>query len=488
MNEYKDFENAYIAYHDALSKQTAIQASIEQSVNQTTSMIGNIQDDIQDLVTQLQTADNQIALLTQPVLDTQAALSAEYKVVIDKVKNSFDLSVPQLLNALSYIMFAPTAGMTGLQLTNLIYQGSTQIPDDNNIPVNKDLILKTLKSSEASVEGIKTALTMDQLNGTFTLDDPTATYLLTIESDLTNFLSSYSTTCFADVIGDLESKFNDFVQAILARNAQVLLYNAIVNLLAEKISDMKNYQIQHDNLQGKDIGLEDPDLSTITSYMGSIYQSSRSRVMKYLTLYVRSLNFRVLEDNDVYDIAFANVGDASDVPLSITSTVLESAISLVESELNNADEKWGSAPVMFPSSWNDSTARGKRINLSDTDWPRLISATNTSHQVRIRILLSSRRLTNPVDNCRLHQSVQPDDTTDGFQWCLQCAHLPRTLWFHRLGSSPIILLRYSASEVDSQRCRNNPRQVECTTYLHPRCNKHHIFFRYDVERNNSRDR
>ena len=81
-------------------------------------------------------------------MDTHAALDAKFKELKDKIKNTFSLSVPQLVNALTMCAFAPNKFMGGLQLANFGYQVHTSIPDMDGVPVRKEKIIGKLDRTE----------------------------------------------------------------------------------------------------------------------------------------------------------------------------------------------------------------------------------------------------------------------------------------------------------------------------------------------------
>lgn len=221
------FEQAYTAYSTALKKQEALQDAVGRALYQTDAMIASIMADMKDLTASLFKADNQVQLLTQPVLDAQRALMKAYKDLEDKINDSFGLSVPQLVNALTSIAFAPTKGMGSLQIANLAYEGFNTVPDLHETPVNKRILIGQLKQSAATVDGIKATLSQSRLDGTFELDDPYGTRLLAIESDLMSFLSNYASSAFTKVMDRIKSKFDDYIQAVIGRNTQALRYSTL---------------------------------------------------------------------------------------------------------------------------------------------------------------------------------------------------------------------------------------------------------------------
>jgi hypothetical protein len=368
LTDHAAFENAYIAYHAALSNKLKLKDSIGLALQQTSQMISRLEKDIDDLVKQLQEMENHIGSLAEPVKSTHATLQKAFDDLKNKIKNDFNLSVPQLMNALKFLAFSPTKLMGGVEGLNLAYEGLTSVPDLNGKPANKDLIIRKIQHGEATVKSIKDTF-KEKLDGEFKLEDSFGTKLMTAEEDMMKFLEAYANSSFADVIDKMKDKFDAFVKTIVAWNEQVVLYNIRLKLYVSKVNNMNDYKDKEKVLKGKDIDTNDPDLASITAFMGDIYQLSRARVMQLLDYLVRSLNFRMLTSYDIFHLAFEGT-ESDKVPLTITSNVLRSGRSRIQDKFGKIVEIWGSEPARFPEKFDNS--RGKRIYLSDNDRKRLI--------------------------------------------------------------------------------------------------------------------
>lgn len=351
-------------------------------------MIGNLTKDIDDLVGRLQETEKLVISLTDPVERTHEVLRKKFEELKDKIKNDFELSVPQLMNALTFLAFSPTKSMAGVEGLNLLYEGFSSIPDIEGHPVNKDYIIGKIKRGEATVKSIKDILG-HELDGEFKVDDPFGTRIMTVEEDMMSFLESYANSSFASVIDQIKKDFDAFVKATIARNEQAVLYNIQLRLCVDKIAAKKDYEKKKRDLQGKQIEITDPDLATITAYMADIYQSSRARVMQYLDYFVRSLNFRMLTTYDIFPLAFQGT-EPDKVPLSITSDVLRSGRSRIQDRFGKELEIWGSEPQRFPSNFDNAV--GKRIYLTTkselTDLSKGLSVCSESASCIISIPLT----------------------------------------------------------------------------------------------------
>jgi hypothetical protein len=332
-------------------------------------MIAGLTKDIDNLVLRLHETEKLVASLTDPVTNTHKALMKKFEELEDRIKNDFELSVPQLVNALKSLVSSPTKGKAAAEGINLVYEGFTSVPDVSGKPANKNYIIGQIKHGEATVKSIKDTLGKE-LDGEFELDDPFGTRLMTAEEDMMSFLEAYANSSFANVIDEIKDKFDAFVKAIMARNEQALLYNIQLKQYVNNIASRDDYEKKKNDLKGKEIEVTNPDLPIITAYMADIYQSSRARVMQYLDNLVRSLTFRMLKSYDIFHLAFEGT-EQDKVPLTITSDVLRSGRSRIQDEFGKMVEIWGSEPARFPQDFDDSL--GKRIYLSKSELADLIN-------------------------------------------------------------------------------------------------------------------
>ncbi|KAF9565091.1 hypothetical protein CPC08DRAFT_213736 [Agrocybe pediades] len=378
LDDNQAFENAYIQYHVALDKQEKLTASVNMALQQTTQMIGSLNTEINDLVAQLKDTENRLIQLTDPVKITHSILMGTFERLKDRIQNHFELSVPQLLNALTKMAATPTGVVAGNAGLGLVFEGFNSVPDVNGVPANKDYIIKQILYGEATVKSIDDTLDKNSLNGEFVVDDPFGTRLMVARDDLMHFLDAYASSNFADVIDEIKGDYDAFIEAILARNEQAVLYNMQLKVYVEMVASRAEYQAMKNNLQGKEIEANDPGLAIITTYMDSVYQSSRARVLNYLDRFVRSLNFRMLTTFDIFQLAFGG-GDADSVPQSITNVAMRSARSRIQDAFLQTVEIWGSEPARFPADFNNP--RGKRIYLDE----KSLSILKTEHQVTVNI-------------------------------------------------------------------------------------------------------
>ncbi|GJJ09108.1 hypothetical protein Clacol_003330 [Clathrus columnatus] len=373
------FEDAYVQYQDALNKQQNLNDKLSIAYNNTSGILASLSEDEQDLKLSIQDLDRQIRAEAPVVEKARQELMDAYEAELDAIKNSFGLSLPQLINALTMIAFSPTKLMGGVQIGDLFYQGFNSVPTIDGVSVNKEYLASEIKESEASIEDITTLLG-DKINSQYQLDDPFATRLITEKENMLKLLNQFSQNSFGGVNDEearknLMDKFDALIDAVTKRNGIILDYNVTINLLLSKIAEGKDYKEKQEELVHRQVTYNDPDLPAITAYVGAIYQASRSRVMKLIDILLRSLNFRMVITSDVYNYIFPSsdpddLADLDQVPLGLTAVVLRSVRANIEDEFDQQVEHWGSEPAKFPRDFD--VDEGKQFHLKSYELEELL--------------------------------------------------------------------------------------------------------------------
>lgn len=261
--------------------------------------------------------------------------------------------------------------MVALQAADLVYEGFDSVPTIDGAPIRKECLASKIKQSEATIEKISSEL-KEKLDGVYKLDDPFATRLIVEKEQIMHQLNQFSHEAFGGVEDAstrkaLEEKFTAYIEAVTARNDLILQYNIKVNMVISKKQEKEAYKAKQTELADRKVDKSDPDLASITAYVGAIYQASRSRMFKLLDLLLRSLNFRMLIHSDIYSYAFPGTdpkqaSSLDNIPLSLTSTVLNNVRQNVQDRFSKMVEHWGSEPAKFPEHFD--TDVGKRYYLS----------------------------------------------------------------------------------------------------------------------------
>lgn len=153
-------------------------------------------------------------------------------------------------------------------------------------------------------------------NGTLELDDPGANKLLGVQADIEAMLSQYDGK-FPLSAQQLQAAIDDYVSSMLARNTQVMTYNAALTLAVRYTNQQDQMQQTAQKLTNDVLDRLSADTPVLTAFVSQAYYATRMRVLEYMDLASRAYRFWALTD---VDLLRSSVGDVS--PPAINATLL----------------------------------------------------------------------------------------------------------------------------------------------------------------------
>ena len=281
------------------------------------------------------------------------------------------------IDALKSIAMFPEKGVAAVEAGDLLFKGFNEIPTITGGTVTKEYLVSEFKKSEATISSLSLDLKR-KLDGTYPLDEAFARRLVMERDHLMAELDKFSKKALGGVDDEttkknLEDCFNACIREVTERNNLIFRYNFCVKRIEDTSSEKDKHKAEDKKLKDMMVKKNDPDLPTIAAHIGTIYQSSRSRVMRLLDILLRALGFRMLAPHGVLD--FTSDSNRNDVPLSLTFIELKNARGNIEQMFHRQVEAWGSEPERFPP--NFSRDRGKRYHMDGDHRKKLI----TKHSV-----------------------------------------------------------------------------------------------------------
>jgi hypothetical protein len=341
---FKTIETAYDVAYDELKSNKAKMDAIRASREQQRQLITNTENDITALRTTLHSVGDVIDSYQVTLPPMKKKIVDKLTEIEDKIKDHFDFNPKSFLSSLSLLAFAPESKlMWGVVIAQTAVSGVTEITDDQGDQVNKDYLVRQLKTIDGSLssidEGYK-ALDDGQLKA----DDPDAGKLLALEDTLTSTLDKYYNQ-FPDDLTELKTQYKAYVDAVMARNEQILKYNAIVILLARKHDAVKQARDTLASLADETLDNLKPDLPALTSFVSQTYYASRNLVMETLAKTARSYRFWALSDQNLIALAY----QGQSLP-KIDSAALAAAQLQILTAHEAAVNAFGSDLAPFPDS------------------------------------------------------------------------------------------------------------------------------------------
>ncbi len=316
LDAFKSVEQAYTEQFAQLRRDKQTLDHVKESRDQLEVMTQQAKVDLPELL-------NALASASAIIDGFQSVLPAKKKAALDALaayqgdlEQYFGFDWQVMLGALGQCAFAPESGaMWAIQASSVVYSGSVNVTDVQGQPVRKALLVQQMKAIEASVDGLLEGFEVLD-DGTVGLDDPGASKLLAAERQIESLLSQFYDKFPGD--GDaLRTAIEDYVNAVVARNNQVLTYNAALTLIVQYQRVQQDAQAQARQLNDQVLESIAADAPGLTSFVSQAYYRARDRVLEFMDLAARAYRFWALQDEDLLR---ANLGP---LPPKITSMWLE---------------------------------------------------------------------------------------------------------------------------------------------------------------------
>lgn len=287
---------------------------------------------------------------TAGAVDSYGATIVHKKTTLDKklkefqikIENHIDFNINDLLSGLSMCAFAPESKFNWFtQVASVGYKSLTEVTTDTGIKVQKSYLVGNIKKVTTTVDGlIESYQTTD--NGTLQPSDPGAAKLLAEQSQFEQLFSDLSDR-FGSISKEVETAFQNYVDAIISRNNQIIQYNAQLRLIVQYYQNNDNLQKQLTELNQKAVSGMVNDNPSLTSLMSHVYYDIRRKVMEELYHTSKSLKFLSLsDDNPISQIMDGNT------PSQLNAATLKDIYVNIDAQYNTFLEKMGIPSTPFP--------------------------------------------------------------------------------------------------------------------------------------------
>ncbi|WP_437313021.1 hypothetical protein [Sorangium sp. So ce385] len=342
MDAFQSVESSYQAYFTAEEETKEREAALQQSLTSAKQARESARNDIDQLFGQA-TRVLTVIRSYEPTLQAQRdEVVRKLERFKEKLEKHFDLELKDLFSAIATVAFAPESPwMWATQGASTLYKFDTEIVTDDGQSIPKDYLVSHVASVDGSlqsiVEGYK-ALP----DGTLSEDDDGAALLIANQQALSKTLDSVYSK-FPDEADALKTAFQTYVDSVVARNNQILDYNAIVLLLARKQQVVEELEGRIDTIGQQLLQGYQPNLPLMTSFMSRLYQQSREQILETLYLTTRAFQFWAVTDDNLLTEAL----DGNAVP-AIDAGVLQAARIAILRRYQTAVESFGHGAQPYP--------------------------------------------------------------------------------------------------------------------------------------------
>lgn len=350
----EDFETAYITYMANLKHQEKLHDSLVMAKARLDFSTASLKKDIADLSKMCWTSVNKIDSLKQPVNDAKAAVLSQYAAIKDTITNDFELSLPQLVSAATSIAFSPEMPMQAVQAVNVLYEGSTSVPDVSGVPQRKELIVNKLSTGLANISTFTTAAAYETDGTVVKADGEICAKLLIDKKAVEDFVKEFATSNFAKAGTDLLEKLQKFINLVTSRNTAIVEFNVYVSMINEKMAIEAKNAKEGEQVDADKATYTDTEIQSMAAWMETSYQQARQAYMKILAQMQLAIQYRWL----IYDDLLLVPADALhpdtkslkqtyNAPQAMTSLTLKTLRAAVEANFRGALDAWQGRPDPF---------------------------------------------------------------------------------------------------------------------------------------------
>ena len=239
---YTRLETSYIRYHATLEEGKEINYEAQQAAATIDSTLQKMNAEKLDLVDNLNTLSRKVLSAGANLDRKHTALIDAYNNVVDKIHESHGLTFKGVINALMKLAEKPKDPLEyGKQIFALANDWD-KVLNDSGVPVDKNILLSKLNhSSITGLDDFTGDLTPAEVDGSFAVDGNLPGFLIE-ENKLKELLADYTKGALGEAGDDLKKKFKEFTDSIIARNNDIVAYNAVLTVVQNRLDEATKLQ------------------------------------------------------------------------------------------------------------------------------------------------------------------------------------------------------------------------------------------------------
>ncbi len=343
LEDFEVLEQAYESYFSAVEAQEKNSAAIRATRNAQDQVISQATSEnatLKSYVLQTATVIDSYQTILPGLLDN---VNSAIDALDTKMQDHFDFNWDNVFSSMQTLAFAPESKFMMLtEGAQFMYDGTTNVTNDQGVPVDKSYVVSQVKAVEGSIDSVSEGYSaMD--DGELQCDDPGAGKLVTEEQQFDAVMDQFYSS-FPSEIDAVKQAVDAYLTQIQARNNQILNYNAAVVKMESNAQAISDATAQKQVVNQDAIETLDPTLPSMLSYVSGVYYSAREQVMRTLDLTARAYKFWALSDSDLISTAYGG----NTLPTINYSTLVAASTTILEA-YSQAVEGFGTNSSSFPA-------------------------------------------------------------------------------------------------------------------------------------------
>ncbi|MBH5316287.1 hypothetical protein I6N90_00505 [Paenibacillus sp. GSMTC-2017] len=292
---FGELQMQYNNYFESLKDNKTEMENIKRTRGSLSEIKSTAQSNLRTLKGILLKQENVIQSYQTTLPKLKKKVTDSIKTLEEDIKSYFDFNFDRLFQSLTSLAFLPESElMIATLASEFVYNGTTKITNDKDIPVNKDYLIRQMKTVTSNLTSLKEGYQSLE-NGTLTADDPSAGKLIATEQTILSILNDFYSK-FPAQTDELKKVFQHYISNVIARNNELLSYNASVLLMLRSHGLINSADDQTEVLNDEALKTISPDLPDLVTFMSSVIYTARNQIMEMLDLTVRAYRFWSLSD------------------------------------------------------------------------------------------------------------------------------------------------------------------------------------------------
>ncbi|WP_458232796.1 hypothetical protein [Roseateles sp. P5_E8] len=297
LERLKQAEEDWAQYQAAAIDDDARGARLQSAMKTAGAQLAPLKQQAQDARDKLDKLQRELARLGEDLRKAKSAVllkAAQFKA---RIGSTFTIDFTKFIDVVEQMAFAAAnpvhAGVVGAsELGKMVTTGATQLTGADGESYREAYVVHRVEQYSARLKTLDEAY--DLVKGYIQLKDPDGCKLLVQQQDMDELLDNFKTVAGADEAKDAMAAY---VKQVLARNAQVLVYNDTLTQLDQLSGEIAQVQ--------RRVGQRGAQLAAVTPSLWGhmvhgVYQQARRDCIRSLYMASRAYRCWSLDDYDVF--------------------------------------------------------------------------------------------------------------------------------------------------------------------------------------------
>ncbi|EHK97318.1 hypothetical protein M7I_6949 [Glarea lozoyensis 74030] len=290
-------EEYVVAYEEAYKSNSEAESVLANAIETSSRLQNSANTKIAYLLDRngpIRSAESKIASMGPLVRAAKSQIGGKLVTVANDIRNHINMDPQIFIDAMSMIAMAPHKSMMVAEAVSTGYKALTTVKGADGVSVNKSYVINELRDTDGSLERLKEGF-QTRSDGYLEIDDPGASKLLIIQSDLDKLMKTFKSAIPDSASKDLDAALSSYISLVLERNGAVINYNTSLLYLAQAVED-RDASVQSLQAYGSQLNKIDKSLQSPFYLLRQMLRRHQLLVLDSLTCCSQSLRLWGLQE------------------------------------------------------------------------------------------------------------------------------------------------------------------------------------------------